>query len=324
MLPRRALVLLALAGCLPRSRRSGGDEGSPRPALPPPEREAPPPTPTEPTSIPKLPYRGRFEAVPPTAANLESRAAILRERYAIHGFSARVQRPFVLVGDEGPEALEGYGRRIVRWAVERLERAYFDTPPLDIIEVWLFADGSSYERNARVIFHDEVDTPYGYFSPRHRALVMNIATGGGTLVHEIVHPYIESNFPRCPSWFNEGLASLYEQCIDRDGHIWGATNWRLSGLQEAIGEGRLPSFEALMSTSRDEFYEQDRGTNYAQARYLCYWLQEHDKLGRFYRDFVANAGEDPAGLSMLRRQVGEDLEAFQRDWEAWVMTLRYG
>ena len=24
---------------------------------------------------------------------------------------------------------------------------------------------------------------------------MNISTGGGTLVHEIVHPFIEANFP---------------------------------------------------------------------------------------------------------------------------------
>ena len=34
---------------------------------------------------------------------------------------------------------------------------------------------------------------------------MNISTGGGTLVHEIVHPFIEANFPACPPWLNEGL-----------------------------------------------------------------------------------------------------------------------
>ena len=48
---------------------------------------------------------------------------------------------------------------------------------------------------------------------------MNISTGGGTLVHEIVHPFIQSNFPNCPSWFNEGLGSLYEQCRERNGKI---------------------------------------------------------------------------------------------------------
>jgi len=28
------------------------------------------------------------------------------------------------------------------------------------------------------------------------------------LVHEIVHPFMRANFPECPAWFNEGLASL--------------------------------------------------------------------------------------------------------------------
>ena len=41
-------------------------------------------------------------------------------------------------------------------------------------------------------------TPYGYYSAAHRALIMNIATGGGTLVHEIVHPFVRANFPQMP------------------------------------------------------------------------------------------------------------------------------
>ena len=57
------------------------------------------------------------------------------------------------------------------------------------------------------------------FMNADNALVMNIATGGGTLVHEIVHPFMEANFPACPSWFNEGLGSLYEQSGARDGRI---------------------------------------------------------------------------------------------------------
>ena len=108
----------------------------------------------------------------------------------------------------------------------------------------------------------------------HQALVMNIATGGGTLVHEIVHPFMAANFPGCPSWFNEGLASLYEQCGEREGRIRGETNWRLPGLQQAIRADRVPSFESLMSTTTRQFYDKDPGTNYSQARYLCYYLQE--------------------------------------------------
>ena len=110
---------------------------------------------------------------------------------------------------------------------------------------------------------------------------MNIATGGGTLVHEIVHPFVAANFPACPSWFNEGLGSLYEQCSERDGRIEGLSNWRLAGLQSAIRAGRLPTFEALTATTDREFYDADPGTNYSQARYLCYWLEQHQLLRPF-------------------------------------------
>jgi hypothetical protein len=79
-------------------------------------------------------------------------------------------------------------------------------------------------------FQSKPTTPYGYYSSTHKALVMNISTGGGTLVHEIVHPFIEANFPNCPAWLNEGLGSLYEQCGEVDGHIHGYTNWRLPGI----------------------------------------------------------------------------------------------
>ena len=44
---------------------------------------------------------------------------------------------------------------------------------------------------------------------RAAVVVLGTSTGGGTLVHEIVHPFMRANFPNCPSWFDEGLASLY-------------------------------------------------------------------------------------------------------------------
>ena len=124
---------------------------------------------------------------------------------------------------------------------------------------------------------------------------MNIETGGGTLVHEIVHPLVAANFPKCPSWLNEGLGSLYEQCQDRNGHIYGLTNWRLHGLHEALKDEKykMPTFEELTSTSTREFYEEDPGTNYAQARYLLYYLQEQGLLVKFYHEFRRSAQDDP-------------------------------
>src|SRR5688500_12493420 len=151
---------------------------------------------------------------------------------------------------------------------------------------------------------------------------MDISTGGGTLVHEIVHPFIEANFPECPPWFNEGLGSLYEQSAEQDGHIRGLTNWRLAGLKNAIRAGRVPSFRDLMAADVDAFYNDDRGTNYAQSRYLLYYLQEKKLLVRYYREFYSKRADDPTGYETLKRVLGEaDMDAFKGRWETFVMGL---
>src|SRR5262249_43808226 len=152
----------------------------------------------------------------------------------------------------------------------------------------------------RLLFGDEPDTPYGYFTNAHRALVMNIATGGGTLVHEMVHPFMDADFPQRPAWLNEGLGSLFEQSADDNGHIRGLPNWRLPALQKSIRAGTVPSFERLLATSSDAFYGPGSGTHYAEARYLLYYLQEKGLLPTFYRQFRAGWRQDPTGYQTLR------------------------
>jgi hypothetical protein len=245
----------------------------------------------------------------------------LRERLPGPGFTLVIQKPFVVIGDEAPEVVQGRAQGTVGWAVEKLKAAYFSKDPQEILDVWLFRDEASYTQNALKLFGQTPSTPYGYYSPRHKALVMNIATGGGTLVHEIVHPFMRANFPTCPDWFNEGLASLYEQSMERNGTICGATNWRLDGLQGSIQNKRLQTFRQL---TRRSFYADDDGSNYAMARYLCYYLQETGRLRAFYQAFRQNAAQDPTGYDTLRRILGtQDMAAFQAEWQKYVMQLRY-
>jgi hypothetical protein len=240
------------------------------------------------------------------------------------GFTAIVTPPFVVLGDETPEMVRRRTDGTVQWAVAQLKREYFSRDPAEIIDVWLFKDRASYTRHAWRLYRDRPSTPYGYYSAQNRALVMNIATGGGTLVHELVHPFMRANFPACPAWLNEGLGSLYEQSAEKDGRIWGLPNWRLPGLQTAIRAGAVPSFERLTGTTEREFYEDDPGTHYAQARYLALYLQEQGLLRSYYHRFVAHQKTDPSGYRTLMAVLGErDMAAFKRRWEAWVLTLRF-
>jgi len=269
-----------------------------------------------------------------TAAAAEAGASPSHADYVEHvrdlrktlpeGFHVVIEKPFVVIGDEDRAVVERRAAGTVRWSVNRLKELYFSEDPGHIINIWLFKDKESYRKHALELLGDRPHTPYGYYSPRHKALVMNISTGGGTLVHEIVHPFVAANFADCPAWFNEGLGSLYEQCGQRNGRITGFTNWRLRGLQKAIAEKRVPPFRLLCQTTDSEFYHEDKGTNYAQARYLCYYLQERDLLAKYYHAFRKNADEDPSGYGTLVAILGEDdMLAFQRRWEAWVMKLKY-
>jgi hypothetical protein len=257
-----------------------------------------------------------------TEADFARHVALLRKKLPSDEFEIVVERPFVVVGDGGRRAVEEHARGTVKWAVDLLKRDYFTKDPKEILDIWLFKDDASYRKHARQLTGSDPTTPYGYYSSANKALIMNISTGGGTLVHEIVHPFVEANFPDCPAWLNEGLGSLYEQSGEQDGHIRGYTNWRLPGLQRAIRRGGLTPFKDLLEMDAKTFYDEDRGTNYAQSRYLCYYLQERGLLVQFYREFLANRAHDPAGFDTLKRVLGErDIEAFQKKWEKFVLDL---
>ncbi len=249
----------------------------------------------------------------------------LKKKLPSAEFSIIIQPPFVVIGDESAEVVKNHSEHTVKWAVDRLKQDYFAKDPKEILDIWLFKDAASYERNALALFGEQPTTPYGYYSSAHKALVMNISTGGGTLVHEIVHPFVEANFPDCPPWLNEGLGSLYEQSGEVNGHIHGYTNWRLPGLQAAIKAANVPSFKVLMSLGSHAFYDDDKGTHYGQSRYLCYYLQHRGLLVRYYREFVNHQKHDPTGYKTLMRVLAvRDMTAFQRRWEKFVLGLQQG
>lgn len=259
-----------------------------------------------------------------TAADYAQHIMKLKQRLPHKDFHIVLQKPFVVVGDESAARVKERSVNTIKWAVDRIRKDYFKRDPKEILDIWLFKDKESYNKHAKQLFGRKPGTPFGYYSSTDKALVMNISTGGGTLVHEIVHPFMESNFDACPSWFNEGLASLYEQCRDNRGRIWGSTNWRLRGLQSAIADGDVPAFKTLCSTTTHEFYEEDPGTNYAQARYLCYYLQQQGLLRKYYHAFVKNAKTDPTGYNTLKSVLDvQDMDAFKDKWEAYVGGLRF-
>jgi hypothetical protein len=271
---------------------------------------------------------GARAAEPSTQPSVDQKCRELlaswRERFDAEGLVYAVSPPFVVAGDGSKPRMAGYLNHTILAARDALHRKFFDrAEPAEPILILLFETDKSYRRLAKKWLGEEPTTPYGYFRGRDNMMVMNVGTGTGTLVHELTHALIRPDFPDVPSWFNEGLGSLFEQCTLANNDIRGLPNWRLPALQRAIRDQKLRPLRELIED--DDFYAQDRaGLNYAQARYVLLYLQDHGQLQRFYLRFRTAHKEDPAGRKTLDLIAPQSLDDLDRQWRDWVLTLHFG
>lgn len=249
-------------------------------------------------------------------------AVVAAEMRALGGpsFTVVVEPPYVIAGDGGPAAVKRRAEGTVRWSHDRLKAQFFKKDPDEPVRVWLFRDDRSYTTHVRAWLGETPDTPYGFAG--ETGLYMNIGTGGGTLIHEMVHPLVDTNIADCPPWFNEGLASLFEHAADEDGRIVGRVNWRLRGLKAGIRNDAVPPFAELLAMDHAAFYRDPAGVHYGASRYLMYYLQQHGLLERYTALVGSTRTADPTGQAALETVLGEDdLAAFQAAWTTWVLAL---
>jgi len=207
-------------------------------------------------------------------------------------------------------------------AVKCFYNDYFDIKPDDITTIFLFKNDTTYKAWAKKLYDDENLSRFGYYKPLDKVMLMNISTGTGTLVHEMTHALVRYDFPAIPSWFNEGLGSLYERCSLNNGEILGYVNWRLPELQDAIRDKTYTSLDKLMKTNYDEFYGTNSSFNYSQARYLCMYLQENGLLKKFYKLFRDTYSNDNSGKTQLVKIYGKKLNKLEEDYMNWVKGLK--
>ena len=88
----------------------------------------------------------------------------------------------------------------------------------------------------------------------------------------------------------------------------------------------LESSRPLSELIEDKnFYGRDLvGLNYAQARYLMFYLQEKKLLQKYYQAFRDGVKDDATGLATLKTVIGEQsLDNFEKQWRKWVLTLEF-
>lgn len=254
--------------------------------------------------------------------NFESRINELKKALS-DDFIVKEHSYFVIASNLSGTETEKILNSTIDKAVECFYNDYFSTRPDEATTIFLFKDDKTYRHWAKQLYGDDDLSKYGYYKPSERTMLMNINTGTGTLVHEMTHALARYDFPDIPSWFNEGLGSLYERCSLNNKTILGYVNWRLPALQDAIADKSYTSLERLMKTNWEEFYGDGSDVNYSQARYLCMYLQEQGLLKEYYKHFRDTFNSDNTGITQMEKITGKSISELDADYVAWVKTLKY-
>lgn len=238
-----------------------------------------------------------------------------------NGYVIEYEKPFVIAGNISKSEFDRFKEQTIKDCAEAMYKDFFEKRPVGLFKVYLFKNAASYEEYCVKKFGHKPSSPYGFFRDDCDSLIMNIATGGGTLVHEMVHALIRPDFPDVPAWFNEGLGSLFECCKIDGGSLRGEKNWRYPILMDAADKDKLVPLRKLFATSDSEFYGDNSSANYAQARYFCMYMQEKDCLPAFYRQFRDNFAGDETGIKFIESSFGKNIDAIDKEWQEWIKTL---
>jgi hypothetical protein len=235
-----------------------------------------------------------------------------------------VEGVFLVIAPGGRGALAG-SIDVTRRSLAAYFNGRFGRRPERAISVYLFPEERSYSKYCTKRWREACSSPYGFYLHAERRIVMNVGLGVGTLTHELVHPLVESDFPRAPDWINEGIASLFEQFyLPRPGEIRGGKNWRhprlIRGLRSKT-ERAHASLPALFAMSNEVFRGELEDLNYATARYFAQWLDSKDQLWPFYQRWRDNHATDPTGEKSFVAVTGKTPAEADAEWARWVQSL---
>jgi hypothetical protein len=262
---------------------------------------------------------------PSSAVSIERQCDQRARQLSSHlakGHRIIVRPPYILAGDLSEEELDHHYSETVLPTARALQLAYFDAPLDEPITLLLFSSERAYRDAANTLDRRDTTNYYGYYIRTDRRIVINIGTGEGTLSHELAHALGHFDFPNMPEWFDEGLASIYEEAAFTDDglQLVGISNWRLNHLLHAMQKRKLQTLESLITSRKIRSERQD--VDYAHSRYFCLYLQERGLLPFFYRKFRANVETDPSGLRTLCEIFDTPmLDPIDRDFRKWVIEL---
>jgi hypothetical protein len=256
------------------------------------------------------------------AADIEQRIGEARADFGARAPVAPVEQVFVIAT---PGSGLGGPLHTATVVTEAFFHDRFSKRPAKAISVYVFASAAPYQAYCRRHLGAACVSPFGFYLPTERRIVLDAGPGIGTLVHELVHPIQQDDFPEAPDWLGEGIASLYECfALPKKGEIRGVTNWRLPRLRRALGspvEKGDARIEKLFGLPDGEFRGPKEDLYYALARYLCQWLDQKGQLWPFYRAWRDRSADDPSGDTAFATVTGKTPREANDDFARWLRAL---
>jgi len=232
---------------------------------------------------------------------------------------------FVLVGAERGVPFDA-AADLAQRALDVYLGSFFARRPDRAVTVYVVRSAAAFQALCDARFPSGCERDLGAYSRQTREIIVNVGPGLPSITHELVHPLVQTDFPRAPGWFEEGLAALFEKPVfEPAGEIHGATNWRQESLVAALaspakrGKVHLPALFALSDASLDTA---DQDLSYAMARAFCQWLDEHGQLWPFYRAWRDGVAEDPRGEKSFAQVTGMTPAQADGPWLEWVKAAR--
>lgn len=277
------------------------------------------------SSVVRNDVKNNLSELEETYTNFEYQKVINEQSRIIpDGMSITKFRYFVIFSDMNDELTYKLIDTDIRNTIDAMSNNYVNKLPDIITPIYIFAEFDDYKefvlKNYEIAENDI--SPYGFYKISKNVIVIRYVSWKGSLLHEITHRFIKSDFPNAPSWFDEGFASLNEKSTFISGTLIGDFSLRILPLRRALKEDKYTGLKKLMETNDEELYGQRTSYYYAQARYLLMYLQEKGLLDKYYSLFRDTYDKDNSGISQLKEITGKSLEELDEEYLTYIKSFK--
>lgn len=277
-------------------------------------------------------------------ANEATRAVKAR----VPNFDVHVYDRFIIAASTGDtvETLAKTAQYLDRY-LDFLGREYGVALPPYYVTLYLVKTSDELGKLAEQLHGMKVGRATIGYSFRDDMSVLAAVPGGfgpGTLMHELFHLVVRSQFGDIPQWMDEGLASLYEVSKFDGDRVVGKPNWRGKVLKHL--ESKRPTLRQLIA--RDWFaFEQPEMTKWLQqdeymeapppeymaatlatARYFTLYLQDRGKLKVIYQSLrdqqpsrESNQDVPAATIAIIQGELGKNIDDVDADFIRWFHSV---